>query len=157
MQFLLAHKWGFWNCLKSPFICHLMKMELSWNLKKRGKITFSMNKTVVGCLFLTEVNYWPYIMWPYMCMILHCYLMLCDLTCIYITWSYIMWPNTLGDLTLRENASWYVECWAKASSDNSPFSEHPNCLNLNHNLSTSAMLTKTKQKIMHAKSVRIKN
>ena len=89
--------------------------------------------------------------------ILHCYLMLRDLTCIYITWSYIMWPNTLGDLTLRENASWYVECWARASSDNSPFSEHPNCLNLNHNLSTSAMLTKTKQKIMHAKSVRIKN
>ena len=107
---------------------------------------------------MTEVNYWPYIMWPYMCMMwsyiatlyyvtLHVY----NLILHYVT-RYL----TLGDLTLRENASWYVECWARASSDNSPFSEHPNCLNLNHNLSTSAMLTKTKQKIMHAKSVRIK-
>lgn len=51
----------------------------------------------------------------------------------------------MNDLTFREKASWYTGCWAKASSDNSPLSEHPNCLNLSHSLSTSAILTGEKK------------
>ena len=43
---------------------------------------------------------------------------------------------------MREKGSLWTEWWARASKDNTPLSELPNCWNLNHSLSTSAILTK---------------